>query len=158
RGAMTPEVPGGSQLFAYFVLVISAGCTPAHATPTHGESCLGVADRGIFADLDDKVQLALPAKLSAGQVSATIDRQHAVLVVSIDGFPRKAYPLTGTTKLTVGRFELALRPGDANELRPLLGADRLRDQAAGRDRDHDGIPDPLDVLIGAKKTVINADA
>ena len=155
---MTPDAAVGSQLFACFVLVISTSCTVADAAPTHGESCLGVADRGIFADLDDKVQLTLPAKLAVEQVTATLDRKNALLVLSIDGFPRKAYPLSGATKLRVGRFELALRPGDAKELRPLLVEARISETIATPDRDHDGIPDPLDVLIGAKKTVINADA
>lgn len=155
---MTPDAAVGSHLFACFALVISTSCTVADAAPTHGESCLGVADRGIFADLDDQVQLTLPAKLVPEQVSATLDRKNALLVLSIDGFPRKAYPLTGATKLRVGRFELALRAGDATELRPLLVEARISETTDSHDRDHDGIPDPLDVLIGAKKTVINADA
>src|SRR5262245_53354573 len=98
---MTPGAPTGSQFFACIALVISTSCAPVEAAPTHGESCLGVADHGIFADLDDKVQLALPQALAPEQVAATIDRQRGVLVLSIDGFPRKAYPLGGPTKLTV---------------------------------------------------------
>jgi len=155
---MTPDAAVGSHIFASFALVISAGCAVADAAPTHGESCLGVADHGIFGDLDEKVQLTLPPKVAPERVSATIDRARALLVVSIDGFPRKAYPLSGGEKLKVGRFELALRPGDAGELRPLLAEARIAEATAARDRDHDGIPDPLDILIGAKKTVINADA
>lgn len=176
---MTPEKRIGSHLFAVSILVISGACgtraegqpasqaapAPAQAPRTaaadlhvQGESCLGVADQGIFADLDDKVQLTLPAELAAERVTAVLDRDHALLVVSIDGFPRKAYPLGGAAKLAVGRFELALRPGDRSELLPLLAEARITEGKAARDRDRDGIPDPLDILIGAKKTVINADA
>jgi len=150
---MTPDARVGSLIFALVISTAWAG-----PTPEHPEACLGVADHGIFADLDTKTQLTLPAGLAAERASATIDRKHAVLVLSIDGYPRKAYPLGGTAKLAVGRFELALRAGDAAELRPLLGETRVREEVAAHDLDHDGIPDPLDVLIGAKKTVLNADA
>ncbi|HET9621911.1 MAG TPA: DUF1287 domain-containing protein [Kofleriaceae bacterium] len=129
--------------------------TSPHAAP---EACLGVADRGIWADLDDRIQLALPAGLTADRVSARLDAAHHVLVLAIDGVPRKPYPLAGPATLTVGDHALALRPGDRDELAPLLTAARLTTGRAAQDRDDDGIPDPLDVLIGGKKTVLNADA
>ena len=182
---MTTTTRSGSHFLSAIALVISTGCgtrgeaqpvaqsakalpaDPATATPaptqkpthTHtGESCLGVTDKGVFGDLDEQVQLALPSGLEATRVTATIDRDHSVVVLAIDGHPRKAYPLGGTVTLTVGPHELALRPGDRAELLPLLDESRLRTGTAGKDRDRDGIPDPLDILIGAKKTVINADA
>ncbi len=180
RSAMTPTIPHGSRFLAVIALVISGGCgTPSEAQPmpqaavarlvdpaagatvppTHkAESCLGVSDKGIFADLDEQVQLALPADLAAERVSATVDRDHGVVILSIDGHPRKAYPLGGSTTLVVGTHELSLRPGDRAELQPLLAAARVSEGHAGKDHDGDGIPDPLDILIGAKKTVINADA
>ena len=123
-----------------------------------GEACLGVADKGIWGDLDTKVQLALPAKLSKDRVTAQVDPAKQLLVLSIDGFPRKVYPLTGTAVLEVGSYKLALRPGDKSELAPLLAADRISDAKRASDRDKDGVPDALDILIGAKKTVLNADA
>ena len=135
--------------------------TAAPAAPdprVPGETCLGVADKGIWSDLDAKVQLALPADLSPDRVSARLDRKRALLVLSIDGFPRKAYPLGGAAALEVGPHELALRPGDRAELARLLSAERLTEAAPAHDTDGDGIPDPLDLLIGAKKTVLNADA
>jgi hypothetical protein len=72
----------------------------------------------------------------------------------------KPYPLDGAATLVVGEHRLALRPGDRAELAPLLAADRLRvaPARAATDRDRDGIPDPLDVVIGARKTVLNGDA
>jgi uncharacterized protein YijF (DUF1287 family) len=147
---------------------ISAGCTargeaqPISAAPAappaalaQPEVCLGVADKGVFSDLDEQMQLALPAKLDPKRVSARVDRAHGVLVLSIDQFPRKVYPLGGPASLTVGSTVLALRAGDRDELAPLLH--QLDDGLSLHDRDNDGIPDPLDVLIGAKKLVINAD-
>jgi uncharacterized protein YijF (DUF1287 family) len=137
------------------LLVLSVAWLPVRAA---AEVCLGVHDKGIWSDLDEKVQVALPPKLTPDQVSARIDKKHALLVLSVDGFPRKAYPLNGTAKLAVGTFELALRTGDRDELRPLLTAARISEGTAKHDRDDDGIPDPLDVLVGGKKTVLNADA
>lgn len=129
--------------------------TPEPALP---ERSLGVADRGIWPDLDDQIQLALPAGVTAAQVSARIDLPHHVLVLSIDGVARKAYPLGGPALLRIGDRTLALRPGDRAELGPLLVAAQLTAGPAAHDRDHDGLPDPLDLLIGAKKTVANADS
>jgi len=121
------------------------------------ETCLGVADTGIWSDLDDKVQIALPA-VTRERVSATVDGTRKLLVLSIDGFPRKSYPLTGTSTLTVGIHSFALRQGDRAELEPLLTAERMTSATVKGDADRDGIPDALDILIGAKKTVLNADA
>jgi uncharacterized protein YijF (DUF1287 family) len=156
------------------VVVISPGCKPSEAEPPRRpilsarqpapipepgpETCLGLADTGIWSDLDRGLQIALPPKLDRARVSATLDPKHALLVLSIDGFPRKAYPLGGPATLDVGTHHLALRVGDRAELAPLLTADHLREGAPAHDHDGDGIPDPLDVLIGAKKTVANADA
>jgi uncharacterized protein YijF (DUF1287 family) len=126
--------------------------------PPSPEVELGVSDKGIWSDLDPQVQIALPKDLAPARVTATVDDKHAVLLLAIDGFPRKVYPLTGDEVLEVGTFHLALRAGDAAELAPLLAADRISAGTAAHDRDGDGIPDVLDVLIGAKKTAINADA
>ncbi len=139
--------------------MMSVGCASrAEAGPAPGETCLGVADRGIWPDLDGQIQLTLPAGLTAAHVAARIDESHRVLVLSIDGVPRKAYPLGGPARLAVGDRVLELRPGDRAELANLVVAERLTSGRAVRDRDRDGIPDSLDLLIGAKKTVANADA
>lgn len=137
---------------------MSLACARSEAAPAppEPEIALGVADRGIWPDLDDKIQLALPAT-TAAHVTARIDEAHHVLILAIDGVARKAYPLGGAASLAVGPHTLALRPGDRAELAPLLAADHIVTAGAARDRDGDGIPDALDLLIGAKKTVVNAD-
>lgn len=142
--------PAIGSTFLY--VVISAICARGEAAP---EASLGVADTGIFSDLDAKVQIALPEHLVSDRVTARVDRARGVLVLSIDGFPRKVYPLGGPAHLDVGGVALELRPGDRAELAPLLRA--VSEGGAAHDHDGDGIPDPLDVLVGAKKLVINAD-
>lgn len=132
-------------------------------TDAEPETCLGVRDRGIWTDLDDKLQLALPARLTSDRVTARIDHDRQLLVLAVDGAARKAYPLLraddGTAlPLAVGPHRLALRPGDRAELAHLLVASAIVIGPAPRDRDDDGIPDSLDILVGAKKTVLNADA
>ncbi len=144
--------------------------SPAHAGagvagPAHApESCVGVSDRGIWSDLDAKVQIDLAAGLTPARVRATIDLPHHIVILYVDGFPTKPYPLGGDATLAVGDQTLHLRAGDRDELAPLLtraNTSPLGDDAAARaqgDRDDDGLPDPLDVLLGATKTAINADA
>jgi len=102
-------------------------------------------DKGIWSDLDERVQIHLPVGLTPDRMTAWLDADKQLVVLSIDGFPRKVYPYP-------------LRRGDRNELQPLVDANRLASGRAAHDHDSDGIPDPLDVLIGAKKTVLNADA
>ena len=172
---MTPGVRLGSRFFCIaLTLVISGGCDgesaadpgpkPAPANLSRDpeaapEVCLGVADKGIWSDLDPKVQVSLPAA-PAERFTASIDSKHGVLVLSLDGFPRKSYPLGGdgaTAALALGGRTLMLRPGDKTELGKLLAVARVTEATTAHDADGDGIPDPLDVLIGAKKTVLNAD-
>jgi len=145
----------------------SSVAPPAAAQP---EAALGVADKGIWPDIDNKVQLALPAGLAGDRVALRVDDKHRLLVLSIDGVARKVYPLLGSllgslpdtpgrpAQLTTGDRVLALRPGDREELAPLVAAARISSGPPAHDRDGDGIPDVLDLLIGAKKAVVNADA
>jgi uncharacterized protein YijF (DUF1287 family) len=84
-----------------------------------------------------------------------------VLVLYERDWPVKVYPLGGSGELAIGAHRLGLRPGDRAELAPLLDPARVRELAAGDeappgDDDGDGIPDPLDVLLGAYKNSLNA--
>lgn len=133
---------------------------PAPAAALRPESSLGVGDRGIFSDLDPRVQLALPAGLTADEVKAVIEPAHHMVVLYRDSWPLKVYPLGGPDELKVGDVRLALRAGDRRELAPLLRDDNVSPLGDGAapppgDADRDGIPDPLDVLIGGKKVVID---
>lgn len=142
--------------------VRTPGASPAEAT-------LGVADRGIFSDLDASVQIRLPAELDRRRASAVVDRGRSLLVLyrrdpraeSEVAWPIKVYPLGGPAELSVGEHVLALRSGDRAELAPLLEAARVRELERGQaappgDEDDDGIPDPLDLLLGGYKNVVNA--
>src|SRR5262245_43850857 len=131
--------------------------------PAPRERNLGVRDTGIFPDLDDQVQIALPRGLDPARVSAVVDQARAQLVLYELDWPLKVYPLSSAgTPLQLGALRLQLRPGDRAELLPLLAAERVRvlerrSQLPPADADDDGIPDPLDILIGAHKTALNAD-
>lgn len=119
-------------------------------------------DAGIFSDLDGGVRIALPARLAPRDVRMIVDANRRLLLIYDQDFPLKAYPLEGA--LSVGPIApvallAALRAEDAAELRGLV-SDRTvveRTTAAKRtgDADGDGIPDPLDVLMGARKLVAN---
>jgi uncharacterized protein YijF (DUF1287 family) len=128
------------------------------------ELALGVEDRGIFSDLDARLQVALPAQLNSSRVQALHDAARNLLVLYEDNWPVKVYPVgrDAASVLELGPHHLGLRAGDRAELSPLLHSSRVRALAANAapppgDADGDGIPDPLDVLIGARKTALNAD-
>ncbi|MFV8752879.1 DUF1287 domain-containing protein [Nannocystaceae bacterium ST9] len=138
---------------------------PPEPPPAPPESTLGVIDRGVFADLDPAIQIALPGELEPDRAVALIDRARALLVLYADARPIKVYPLgegEGTRVLTLGEHALALRPGDHAELAPVLRRpDQVRVLAADRsappgDRDGDGIPDPVDLAIGIRKVALDA--
>lgn len=172
--ASTPAAAVGSGILTAVILAAcgtgqadeqrpKASVDPSGPVALHaaaGETCLGVADKGIWSDLDGDLQIALPAGLTPARVSAAVDADHHLLVLSVDGWPTKPYPLGGEATLALGARTLALRPGDRAELAPLLTEANTSDRAApaAHDRDRDGITDALDVLMGAKKTVLNADA
>ncbi|WP_181197218.1 DUF1287 domain-containing protein [Enhygromyxa salina] len=133
--------------------------------PAQPEATLGVADVGIFADLDPRVQIELDPDLSPARAFARIDDTHGLLVLYADDWPVKVYPLVedGGRALSVSKtVSVKLRAGDHAELAPLLRApEQLRHLAPGAcpppgDLDGDGIPDPLDINLGAIKTTLNA--
>ncbi|MCP4443780.1 MAG: DUF1287 domain-containing protein [Myxococcales bacterium] len=121
------------------------------------EKSLGVTDLGVFSDLDERVQLRLPDGLGKSGLRAIHDAERSQLVLFDGDWPLKIYPTNGEKTLRVGEAQLSLRPGDAGELAPLLRSAHLKVGAikAANDRDGDGIPDVLDLLLGATKTVHN---
>ncbi|HEU4582428.1 MAG TPA: DUF1287 domain-containing protein [Polyangiaceae bacterium] len=136
---------------------------PASVAPAAPEQTLGVQDRGIFSDLDAQLQLTLPARLDPSRVRAVYDLVRELLVVYEDKWPLKVYPVRADASavLELGALRLGLRAGDRAELAALLDERRVETLNHGAappgDADGDGIPDPLDVLLGAHKTALNAD-
>lgn len=57
------------------------------------ERALGVEDRGIFSDLDARLQLALPAHLDEARLHALHDRRRSLLVLYGGEWPIKVYPV-----------------------------------------------------------------
>jgi len=136
---------------------------PPPARRVAPEQTLGVKDLGIFSDLDARLQLPLPAQLDARRTHALYDAVRGLLVLYEDNWPLKVYPVRAdaTAALELGAFHLGLRSGDRAELAALLDARRVQALDGGApppgDTDGDGIPDPLDVLLGAHKTALNGD-
>lgn len=138
QGTAAPaEVPGTAT---------PAAAVQGTAAPAPPEASLGVQDTGIWSDLDAEVKIELPAD---GALSAVVRGE--IVIVEVDGWPVKPYPLGGTVEVA----GLMLRPGDAAELAGRLDAKDVR-TAELEDHDGDALPDPLDVLIGAKKAAIQA--
>lgn len=117
------------------------------------ETSLGVVDVGIFSDIDSRVQLPPPRRADR----AVFDPRRGLLTVYRGARPLKIYP-GGPVGVRVGDRSIGLRPGDAAELEGLdLRLEVLGDGQAPPpgDVDGDGIADPLDLLIGARKTALN---
>jgi uncharacterized protein YijF (DUF1287 family) len=115
---------------------------------------------GIFGDVEPKLQIAPPS--AKEPLLLLIDARRGLLLLYAAGWPRKVYPLGGPTSLSVGAERLPLRPGDRAELEPMVARARVQRLEQGQvappgDRDRDGIPDPLDLLLGAHKAALNAD-
>lgn len=114
---------------------------------------LGLVDKGIYPELLDKVTLApLAAKPLAPRLR--FDPAHHLLTLSDGDDPLKLYPASGpATATTVG--ELTLADTARAELLPLGAVFSVGPAPAAQDRDHDGIVDRLDILVGAKKLLHN---
>ena len=95
---------------------------------------LPVPDQGIFSDLDGEVRLHLPAWLEGAPAAVIISAPAQTKFVYVAGVA------VGFAPAGQGVDVAAAGGGPAN------------------DADRDGIPDAVDILIGAKKTVLNAAA
>jgi D-alanyl-D-alanine dipeptidase len=117
----------------------------------------GLPDKGLFSALDSQVTIIAPAWVPRERVTLAADRVHRVLTLILQGEPVKAYPMAptcGEDKLEC----LGLRDQDSDELGKIL---KSASSAAATfvppnfsDTDGDGIADSVDILLGAKKTVL----
>jgi len=117
----------------------------------------GLSDRGVYSDLDAKVSLALPSWVSAQNLRLFLDRDHRVATVLDVDQAIKSYPISPSCDDPTLSC-LGARDEDRVELARLASHAGSLSLASGvwRDSDADGIPDPVDILIGAKKTVLLA--
>jgi uncharacterized protein YijF (DUF1287 family) len=121
-----------------------------------------LVDQGIFSDLNPGVEVRLPAKLDRTALRATFDDAHRVLLLFEGEHPLKAYAVAPAAPAAapgpLAALFPSLTPQARDELRAAvpneLAMDRPR-AAFGKDTDRDGIPDRLDVLLGARKLVAN---
>jgi uncharacterized protein YijF (DUF1287 family) len=116
-------------------------------------------DRGVYPELDGRVRIALPSWVPVGGLRVRVDRQRRLLTVLQGGDALKTYPIAPTCDAPT-LVCLGVGESDRAELGRLAGPDgRLplaAESAAPADSDGDGIPDAVDILIGAKKTVLLA--
>ncbi len=128
--------------------------------PILPEAQLGVKDQGIFEDLDHRLQIKLSVAAKGGEVWALHDPARGLLTVYQADWPLKIYPTKAKGSVLRRELGLPLRAGDYQELKKHLTADRVKTLSKGEkpkpgDADGDGIADPLDLLLGAHKTVLN---
>lgn len=87
-------------------------------------------DKGVFSDLDDKVRLHFPSWLKDRQITVVDPPGDGSLFAYVDGVP------VGLAHEEMGEVTEVSGWGD-------------------NDADQDGIPNALDILIGAKKAALN---
>jgi uncharacterized protein YijF (DUF1287 family) len=146
---------------------VLAGCACLAGSAVVQAAAALLHDVGIFSDLDAAVNVTLPPRVEAPQVRLRLDEPRGVLVLFEGDLPLKAYPLAAAAPpgpASAPDLLARLRAADAAELRGLVtsGTPVQRVAPAGQtdpsDQDGDGIPDPLDILMGARKLVLNRAA
>jgi uncharacterized protein YijF (DUF1287 family) len=157
------------RALALAVLLGSTWSGPVSPGAAGPEVALQVHDIGIFPDLDRAVHVTLPPRVDGRRARLRLDERHRLLVLFEGDFPLKAYALRG--RPPAGASPLGtpaprallgeLAPADAAELAGLVSDATTIERAAASagatpgDQDDDGIPDQLDVLMGARKLVLN---
>jgi len=116
-------------------------------------------DKGVYPQLDAEVRIALPSWVPSAALRVRVDRDRNLLTVVRGADAVKTYPVAPTCPAPTLAC-LGLAAADRAELARLAGPDgRLPlapTGAAPADTDGDGIPDAVDILIGAKKAVLLA--
>jgi uncharacterized protein YijF (DUF1287 family) len=105
-------------------------------------------DRGIFPELLARIRLAPPPTIAAAGAWLRIDRRHQLATLYDGDDPVALFALAGGELDAADRAQLTALAGG---LPRMVAAAPSR----GEDRDGDGIVDRLDVLLGAKKLVVN---
>jgi uncharacterized protein YijF (DUF1287 family)/L,D-peptidoglycan transpeptidase YkuD (ErfK/YbiS/YcfS/YnhG family) len=117
----------------------------------------GLPDKGVFSSLDKDVQTALPSWVTTKDVSLAVDRENGVLTLFLSGEPVKAYPIKPICP-NASLDCLGLREPDRKDLAKLFPGGNTLPLSQGppmfRDTDGDGIAETVDILLGAKKTVL----
>lgn len=125
---------------------------------------LGLPDKGIYPEFDDKVRIAAPPwTISAGAAALRLDPVHHVLTLYQGDAPLVAYALAegAPAARSLAAVLPLLGAADREDLRRRVPADvavRTRVPGPEEDRDGDGIVDSLDILRGAKKLCLNRAA
>jgi uncharacterized protein YijF (DUF1287 family) len=141
----------GPTLTVLSFLLISVPTATGHAAPAR--------DIGIFSELDSAVTITLPSATSKARLQ--LDAQRGWLVLYEADVPLKAFPINMAATPTLSGALAALPTEAAAELAPWL---RLRPPFSimtetprrnELDLDGAGLPNRLDVLLGARKWVVN---
>jgi uncharacterized protein YijF (DUF1287 family) len=147
---------------AQFAALAASVCLGSSSTARAQEA--SVRDVGIFSDLDAAVRITLPRRVDAGQLRLRLDEARRAVLLYEGDFPLKIYAFAGSPpagSVSVAAVLALLAPADAAELGGVVssrtGVERIAATRGARpgDSDGDGIPDPLDILMGARKLVLN---
>ncbi len=114
----------------------------------------GLPDRGVFADLDANVVVQMPPGVARERTSVRIDNLHHIATVYDGNDAVRAYSLAGASGADFASLLAQVRPEERAEVRQFVAPSAAIHAAVpnrAEDRDGDGIVDPLDILIGAKK-------
>ncbi len=124
-----------------------------------GVAAIGLPDKGVYPQLDAGVTIALASWVPAAALRVRLDRGRNLLTVFRGADAVKTYAVAPTCPAPTLAC-LGLAGAERAELARIAGRDgRLPlapETAAPADTDGDGIPDAVDILIGAKKAVLLA--